>query len=563
MSPSRSQRWLDLLSVPAPSQALVSHTPRIVRWIRERGLDGSEHREDGTARVYQQVTDRFRSETATAGDNPMTEESDSAPGPELGPSSEAVPPTGQEVFYYRHGVAVLHTVREAPPPWMDFDPRLEGHVAPGHRYPELRSWARVHGVRERADPDPGLDGTFDDTRTPRPYQKEALERWTAAGGRGSVVLPTGAGKTLVALMAIRQTGGGACVVAPTRALVSQWFNQLADAFGVAQVGAYYGDEKEVRTLTVTTYHSAFSLLERWGRRFELLVLDEVHHLADGAGDGSKGWHDALRIAPARHVLGLTATYPDGRDRAVQQLAGPVSYRRRLGEMLDAELADLAVERRFVGLNPSERARYDAAEALYVGFVEARSYRERFGEAASEWWPVFMADTRRSPAARRALRAFRERERIVALAEGKLVLARRILGLHPAEQAILFCGTTEAAQELSLRFAVPLIRAETPASERKRVLDLLASGEVRAVASVEVLDEGWDVPGAKLGIVLGSSRSGGRRQHQQRLGRILRRQGDQVASLFELVAADTHEFFASQRRGGGLRSVTDRQLGLGF
>jgi superfamily II DNA or RNA helicase len=459
---------------------------------------------------------------------------------------------------------------------MAFDARLDAYVAPGHRYPELRAWAEARSLEEATPAPDALDDAFTDARTPREYQEEALQRWSAAGGRGTVVLPTGAGKTLVALLAVRAVGGGACVVAPTRALVSQWFNQLADAFGAERVGAYYGDEKEVRSLTVTTYHSAFALLERWGGRFALLVLDEVHHLADAApGDAgagpravpavpvAKAWHDALRIAPAAHALGLTATYPDGRDAVLQELVGPVVYRRRLGEMLDAELADLALERRFVALTPDERQRYDVAVARYQAFVDARRYRERFGEPAAGWWPVFMAETRRSPEARRALAAFRTRERIVALAEGKLALARRILGLHPAEQAILFCGTVEAAAAVSRRFAVPLVRAETPASERKAILDLLAAGEVRAVASVEVLDEGWDVPGAKLGIVLGGSRGGGRRQHQQRLGRILRRQGERVASLFELVAADTHEFFASQRRAGGIRSATDRQLGLGI
>jgi superfamily II DNA or RNA helicase len=108
-----------------------------------------------------------------------------------------------------------------------------------------------------------------------------------------------------------------------------------------------------------------------------------------------------------------------------------------------------------------------------------------------------------------------------------------------------------------------VSADTPASERKRVLDRIASGQVRAVVSVKVLDEGWDVPSAKLGIVLGDSTRGGRRQHAQRLGRLLRRQGESVASLFEIVVADTHEFYASQKRAKGLRGLTPGQLGLGF
>jgi superfamily II DNA or RNA helicase len=473
-------------------------------------------------------------------------------------------PRETDRFYYENGLSVLHTVREAAPEWMDFDSRLGVHVAPGCRFPELRAWGVSRGLRERPH-DADVVSEFSDEREPREYQREALARWLAADGRGSVVLPTGAGKSLVALLAIHRIGGGACVVAPTRALVVQWFSQLADAFGPAQVGAYYGDEKEVRAITVTTYHSAFALLERWGRRFELLVLDEAHHLADSpsSDEGAKAWHDALRISPAPHTLGLTATYPDGRDDVLVHLVGPVVYRRRVGEMLDAELADVAVERRFVSLTRDERERYDAAVARYEGFVEVRGYRERFGDSSESWWPVFMAETRHSPAARRALRAFRERERIVALAEGKLARVSRILGLFPAEPAVIFCGTAEAAEEVSVRFAIPMVRAETPASERKEILDGLEAGRVRAVASVRVLDEGWDVPSAKLGIVLGSSRGGGQRQHAQRLGRLLRRQGDRVASLFELVASDTHEFFSSQKRRGGLRSMTDRQLGLGL
>jgi len=507
---------------------------------------------------------------------------------------------------------------DAAPAWMSWDARLRAMVAPGHRFPDLRRWAEARGVPEATEEDGAGEPppAFHDARVPRPYQAEALTRWRAQGHRGTVVLPTGAGKTLVALLAIREQveqGRGAVVVVPTRALVGQWFSQLADAFGHDAVGAWYGDEKEVRRITVTTYHSSFALLERYGRNFELVVLDEAHHLADAApgrssaGRGSAGrgsadpgsadrgsadrgsagrgsadpgsagpgsaeeggtpgstsWHDALLVAPAPARLGLTATYPDGRDRALVELVGPVAYRRRLGEMLDAELSDLALERRYVGLLPRERERYDAATARYERFVEASGYAERFGPRSSAWWPIFMADTRRDPEARRAHRAFRDRERIVALAEEKMAVMHRILGLHPAEQAIVFCGTSEAAEAVSLRFAIPLVQAATPASERKRILDRMASGEIRAVAAVEVLDEGWDVPGAKLGIILGGSRSGGPRQHQQRLGRILRRQGDRVASLYELVAADTHEFFQARRREGVLRRATDRQLGLGL
>ena len=464
---------------------------------------------------------------------------------------------------YRLGLAVLRGVAPSDAPlWLVHDPRLDALVAPGHRMAELRSWALEHDVAESGGVPEDLDAPLLDPRTPRPYQREAVDRWRAAGARGSVVLPTGAGKTLVALMAINELHAGACIVAPTRALVAQWFTQLADAFGSERVGAYYGDEKEVRALTVTTYHSAFTLLERWGERFPLLVLDEVHHLADTAEGDARAWHDHLRIAPAPFRLGLTATYPDTRDTELRRLVGPVVYRKLIGEMTDSELARFALTRRYVRLSPTEEARYALLTERYESHMTSAGYRER-GDTPADAWRMFAASARRSPTARRALRAFHERERLVRLAEGKLGQTERILRAHPAEQAVIFCGGTDAAVAVSRALAIPMITASTPASERHELLARMASGDIRAVASVRVLDEGWDVPTAKLGIVLGDSTRGSSRQHTQRLGRLLRRQGDAVASLYEIVAAGTYEFFASQKRGAGIRRVSEGQLGFGM
>jgi superfamily II DNA or RNA helicase len=462
---------------------------------------------------------------------------------------------------YPHGLAVLRHVREAPQ-FMEYDARAAAYIAPGHRLAELRAWAAERGIPDvTAQANEAERPPLFDPRMPRDYQRDAVDRWLAAGGRGSVVLPTGAGKSFVAILAVHATGGRACVVAPTRALVAQWYGQLADAFGSDRVGAWYGDEKAPAPITVTTYHSAFILLERFGATFDTLVLDEAHHLADTVAGEAKAWHDAARIAPAQHRLALTATYPEGRDAALRSLVGPVVYRRTIAEMADAELAAFVVERRFVRFTEVERARYDACDAAYRTFVEERGYRERFDDRTTAW-KVFMAETRRSPAARRAHRAFLERERLIALPDAKLRETERLLRLFPAETALIFCGSTTAAERVARRFAIPMVTAETPASERKRLLDCVAAGAIHAVASVRVLDEGWDVPTAKLGIVLGDSTKGSRRQHAQRLGRLLRRQGDRVASLFEIVVADTHEFYAAQKRGAGVRAAPP-QLGLGF
>jgi superfamily II DNA or RNA helicase len=234
-------------------------------------------------------------------------------------------------FLYTNGLVVLRRVREGVgqgqddiPDWMRYDERLNAYVAPGHRMHELRAWASVRAIQEVSPAADHLETPLFDLRKPRDYQREAVARWAANNGRGSVVLPTGAGKTLVALHAIHETGRGACILTPTRALVNQWFAQLADAFGAERVGTFYGDEKDVRAITVSTYHSAFTLLERYGTRFDLIVCDEVHHLSDTPEGEAKGWHDALRIAPAARRLGLTATYPDIRDTELRRLVGPIA-----------------------------------------------------------------------------------------------------------------------------------------------------------------------------------------------------------------------------------------------
>ena len=473
------------------------------------------------------------------------------------------PAAGRPSLSYRLGLAIVRGVAAVDAPaWLSHDPRLDALVGPGHRLSELRAWAAAAEVPELGDRPDELDVPILNPRTPRPYQREAVDRWHDSGRRGTVILPTGAGKTLVALLAIEALGSGACIVAPTRALVAQWFTQLADAFGADRVGAWYGDEKDVRSLTVTTYHSAFSLLERWGERFALLVLDEAHHLADTSTGEARAWHDHLRIAPSPCRLGLTATYPDGQDTELVHLVGPVVYRRTIGEMSDTELARFALARRYVRLTDAEQARYAALTEVYERHMAVGGYRER-GPTPADAWKLFAAHARRSPEARRALHAFHARERLVRLADGKLREAERILRAHPAEQAILFCGGTDAAENVSRALAVPMITASTPASERYALLGALERGEIRAVASVRVLDEGWDVPSAKLGIVLGDSTRGSSRQHTQRLGRLLRRQGEAVASLYEIVASGTYEFFASQKRGAGVRRVAEGQLGFGL
>src|SRR5262249_48347915 len=115
------------------------------------------------------------------------------------------------------------------------------------------------------------------SRDPFPHQTEALEAWWKAGGRGVAVLPTGTGKTFLAVLAIQRTARPALVVTPTIDLLHQWYAELSVSFGVP-VGVVGGGDYDFQPLTVTTYDSAHLYADRWGSRFGLVVFDECHHL---------------------------------------------------------------------------------------------------------------------------------------------------------------------------------------------------------------------------------------------------------------------------------------------
>ncbi len=165
------------------------------------------------------------------------------------------------------------------PPAFRWDDRADCFRAPAIAYADVIAALLEQGlaVDDSAPADAGLPAGSRVHREPRPFQSEAVLAWTAAKGRGVVVLPTGAGKTHVAVMAIEATRRSTLVVAPTLDLVRQWYDLLRATFG-GHVGVVGGGEHDVQPLTVTTYDSAYLHMEHLGNRFALVVFDECHHL---------------------------------------------------------------------------------------------------------------------------------------------------------------------------------------------------------------------------------------------------------------------------------------------
>jgi superfamily II DNA or RNA helicase len=385
------------------------------------------------------------------------------------------------------------------------------------RYEELAHGARVH-------------------REPRPYQTEALEAWRRGGGRGIVVLPTGAGKTQLAMMAIDDRRRSTLVVAPTLDLVRQWYDVLRATFGVP-VGVIGGGEHQVHPLTVTTYDSAYLHMEHLGARFGLVVFDECHHLP------SPTYALAARLSLAPFRLGLTATpeRADGLDAALGLLVGPTVYRRDIGELAGAYLAEYETERVEVELSPEEREEHDAERSIYRAFLGKHaivmSSPRGFGE--------FVMRSARSAEGRRAMKAYRRQRELAFAATAKIAYLEHLLTVHRGDRTLIFTQDNKTAHEVSRRFLVPVITHQTKVTERSEILASFAKGTYGAVVTSKVLNEGVDVPDANVAVVL--SGSGSVREHVQRLGRILRMREGKRALLYELVTARTTETFTSERR----------------
>ena len=432
-------------------------------------------------------------------------------------------------------------IEDSDPPLPDtcrWDARTRRFRAPAAAYASVVRALVQHRIayQDEARQYGALDGGLRVRREPRPFQTEALEAWRSAQGRGLVVLPTGAGKTEVALLAIDAVRRETLVVAPTLDLVAQWHRLLRDRFR-REIGVIGGGDYLVKPITVSTYDSAFLHMEHLGARFGLVVFDECHHLP---GDV---YSLAAQHCLAPYRLGLTATPErvDGRHDALESLVGPMVYHRRVRDLAGEYLADYTVERILVELTDDERQAYDEARRIYRAFVMRQGIRM----SDPDGWSQFIMRSSRTADGRRALAAYQRQKQLAFAAPSKLAYVEDLLHRHRRDRALLFTERNSAAYALSRRFLAPIITHQTKVSERTRILEDFAGGVYNALVTSKVLNEGVDIPAANVGIVI--SGSGSVREHVQRLGRILRKQGDKTAVLYELVANQTTEVFTSHRR----------------
>jgi len=449
------------------------------------------------------------------------------------------------IHFDRGTVRVTASAESAPRtdlPHVVWDERTACLRAPAYRYPEVRAALEVRGLLkfdavERRSPGVGRWVV----PSLRDYQQQALTCYATGGRRGTIVLPTGSGKTRVAIAAMAQARVPSLVLVPTRALLTQWSEEIRRWYA-GPVGIVGDGLVQPLPVTVMTFESAFRRLDELGDRFGMLVVDEVHHFGGGARA------EALEMCTAPYRLGLTATAPEPDSVArevIAEIVGPIVFELDFGSLVGKHLAELEHQLVRVELTPDERAEYERSIRPFQQLSSAFRRTHRAGPGAAWGFEQLARQLRSTPEGRSALAGFHRADRLASFPTAKQCVVGQLLDKHRDERSLVFTSTAQAARAVSRAWLIPAITADTRHPEREEVLARFRDGRVRAVVSARVLNEGLDVPEASIGIIVAGTL--GKREQVQRTGRVLRPAPGKRAVLYELVTNQTLDDRRSKRR----------------
>lgn len=361
----------------------------------------------------------------------------------------------------------------------------------------------------------------------RDYQRLAADSFWA-GGSGVVVLPCGAGKTLVGAAAMAKAGATTLILVTNIVAARQWKRELVARTSLTEneIGEFSGERKEIRPVTISTYQmitrrtkGEYRHLELFDSRdWGLIIYDEVHLLPAPVFRMTADLQSKRR-------LGLTATLirEDGREGDVFSLIGPKRY--------DAPWKDIEAQGWIA-----------PAECVEVRVTMTDSERMMYATAEPE-----------------------ERYRICSTVHTKIAVVKSILAKHPDEQTLVIGAYLDQLDELGAELGAPVIQGSTRTSEREALFDAFRRGEVATLVVSKVANFSIDLPEAAVAVQV-SGTFGSRQEEAQRLGRILRPKADGGGAIFYSVvardsldaeyAAHRQRFLAEQGYGYIIRDADD-------
>jgi len=371
----------------------------------------------------------------------------------------------------------------------------------------------------------------------RDYQLEAIENWCLEK-MGSIVLPTGAGKTIIGLKIIEIVNSPTLIIVPTLDLIKQWTKILSQNFDI-EIGNIGGGTENIQPITVSTYDSAYIKAPWIGNKFLLIVFDEVHHLP------APSYRLIAETFIAPYRLGLTATIEreDHLEQDFPYLIGKSTFQITAKELVENKyLANYIIERKKTFMSSEEYVKYKESMTIYYTCLKKIGLNMNSNNAFKR---LIMMSTKNTMA-RRALVARNNAIDIALNSRSKMDAIRKILGENKDIKTIIFTQHNKLVYEISNNFLIPFITHKSSKEEREDVLTGFKDGRYKAIVTSKVLDEGIDVPDAQLGILV--SGTGSSREFIQRLGRLLRPKNDNnEARLIEIVSSGTSETLTSERR----------------
>ncbi len=338
-----------------------------------------------------------------------------------------------------------------------------------------------------------------------PFQETALNRWISNNYRGTIVIPTGGGKTFIALKAIAQLSIRTLILVVTEELLEQWYTRIVRYLGYVP-GRLSGKHDELRDITVCTYHTAVKRISEIRDYFDLVIADECHHVP------AETFKEVMFqiSAPYRMALSATVERSDGNEHLIFLACGEPVYKVTYRELVKYGLVvPIRHYRIYVDLEDDEREQYDLAKNI------------------------------------------NQLKSIALKARQKIDIAYRIAKVEYelGSKTLIFTQYVSQAEEIYKKIRedireVALVTGNV--RDRESIFRSFAKGNIRIIVTTTVLDEGIDVPDADVAIIV--SGTGSQRQMIQRIGRVVRAtEQKREARVYELVTRKTIEEALSENR----------------
>ena len=453
------------------------------------------------------------------------------------------------ILQYDNGTIVIKGINHVP--FATFDPRTRSLRARALYYTDIIEYMRSSDIECEDQvldliPSPHLEAKGVELRD---YQQKALNMWIKASMKGCMVLPTGAGKTIVGVKAIEKVDSSSLIVVPTLHLLDQWASVLLKHFNT-QIGKLGGGDDVIEAITVTTYDSAYIRATSLGNKFSLVIFDEVHHLP------ALSYRSIAEQLASPFRLGLTATIErqDDLHKELPKLVGGVVFQVAPTELAEQKhLAGYTIERRHIEMLPEEVLEYKKNLRRYHLSIRKLGFRMNYPNAFQRL--IMMSG--RNKLARDAILARNKAMNIALNSKAKFEELREILAENKSVKTIIFTQHNSLVYDLSNKFLIPFIIHKSKKEERQDVLKGFKDGRYAAILTSKVLDEGVDVPDAELGVIV--SGTGSSREFIQRLGRLLRpKQNAKAAKLIEIVSKETKEIGTSSKRKKALERMNGQK-----